>query len=1206
MPYVQTLQCKIDSMESAIKESINSTVSSAGCDATGPITAALQAVQAGINGLSGKIEKDINLAVGQRIDATRKELQQQLDIFNSRVGELESRHDKTDASIAAMAVQIRELQQALEVARKQPMHNQFISRDFDRETDTTVIKVHADGLVTLEKATEALTTWITYCSVKESDFKVQGNPTSRFFTVQFSGPPGGPASRRAQKVLDSLRDRNGNWTRIHAPAVAGQGQVELRVGPDKSPKQIKIEIAGKRIRQALERDFPNHSWRVDRIKGWVLAGWAPVISFSVRPGRDEPPVLSCQDAGPPALGIDRAQLMTSACAAMILGIQEVRQDHAQLRAFVRKMSSTLDMHSSFAPGHRGMISGGVATVFPAGLRAESEALLPGRVLRTSFRINNPQRIFYIIHNYEISNAAIKRTPHASSVILFVMGDFNFAAVGKLKLTEPESRANAEATESSKASARKWHGALQHLVESEGTDTTHYCAETKSGSTIDRCFCSITPTQMLQLSKIGDSVFEATGVGHLSPPSKLTLTTELLREIAREARDCMLETSTNRGDVQLQIAKSIARAVWRQDRRLAARLFRVHQTAQDHLALIGEQVKLVYPVKFEEWASNLFRQDADQRQAAISHATLRGRLRPAQARAQSHALQRKIKFWNPISKRLVLAGVKTSVGTVMGPKDRLQKLAEHWQPVFEGRQIDLNKAADYLSQLSPKIDVNNFSPPDYKTLKKFTSRSSSTAPGMDGLPCIAWAAHEKCAEALWGVMCYMLNGGILPDERNAAAQAFPPKGDEPVDSERSGWHRDPSKVRVLGLRNTSMKPISSTMGAATATVAAEVVPASQRGFIHRRIFGYNVLELDVESRIASADPSAMDVLPVLASLDIAQAFPGVARQFVHLAPKAMGAPEATLNFFDSMCHNMLAMAACAGRGLCRACADDLGLVLKAVAHLAHLADVMILMDVLAGLELKAPKCRVIPLAGEVNAELILKLRSALIAIVPRFEDFNICDHLTCLGLPLGPGATEKLIFEKFALLPHEHFKNENWINASVLRFPNGAFRIKDWPHLKARGVHAPRSLQLATVAAIVRSATATFSKSPETRERLHVGLDAHGIQQTLMGAARGALHRSPPWWQMPPFVELLHQVAATSTEHAYYPSDLLRPAVAGALEAISDGRPGLAQRKAYAAALSARGPGSIGPFPVSRIAAELPHYAEFFNFNQTCSPWCGPP
>eukprot|EP00959_Pyramimonas_sp_CCMP1952_P233248 4874047-Pyramimonas_sp.AAC.1 len=79
-------------------------------------------------------------------------------------------------------------------------------------------------------------------------------------------------------------------------------------------------------------------------------------------------------------------------------------------------------------------------------------------------------------------------------------------------------------------------------------------------------------------------------------------------------------------------------------------------------LDGNRVVLIEPVKFEEWANDLCRQDADRRQAAINLAAQRGRLRPAQARAQSHALQRKIKLWNPIGKRLILTGVKTSVGT----------------------------------------------------------------------------------------------------------------------------------------------------------------------------------------------------------------------------------------------------------------------------------------------------------------------------------------------------------------------------------------------------------------------------------------------------------------------------------------------------------------------------------------------------------------
>ena len=39
--------------------------------------------------------------------------------------------------------------------------------------------------------------------------------------------------------------------------------------------------------------------------------------------------------------------------------------------------------------------------------------------------------------------------------------------------------------------------------------------------------------------------------------------------------------------------------------------------------------------------------------------------------------------------------------------------------------------------------------------------------------------------------------------------------------------------------------------------------------------------------------------------------------------------------------------------------------------------------------------------------------------------------------------------------------------------------------------------------------------------------------------------------MPPFVEMLHQIASAKTDHHYYPSDLLQPAIDCAKQAIND-------------------------------------------------------
>ncbi|CAK0873209.1 unnamed protein product, partial [Prorocentrum cordatum] len=766
----------------------------------------------------------------------------------------------------------------------------------------------------------------------------------------------------------------------------GNGSVELRVGPDKCPEQINADIIGERICQALGRAFPNRAWRVDRAKGWISANWFPVLSLTVHPRRVEATAIAYQDTGLPALGISRAQI-------------------------------------------KGAISDVVTPEVALQSQCGGEPFLPGRVLRAFFQADGQGLIFYDIHNYEINNAAVRRISTKisgdarlakagpSKIVLVVIGDINFAAVGELKLT--------------------------------------------------------TPSLMLERKNILD--------------------------------------------------------------------------------ISSDRIKLVDSAAFEEWASALFRHGADQRRAAIDLARQRGRLPHAQARAQSQALHHKVQLWNPISKRLALTGVKTATGTVTGPTERLQKLIEHWQPVFQCKIVDTVAAEHYLDCCAPKIDFNRYQPPNVDALKR--SR-----------------------------------------EANATVEVFPPEGEEPDDAEHIGCRRDPSKVRVLGLRNTSLKIIGSAMNAAMAAVAVDVVPASQRGFIRRRKFGCNILELDVESRIASADPNAVTKLLVLVSRDIAQVFPSLARQFIRLALKVMGCGwSGALCAMGASCFllDLEQKLDLRGHGLRRACADDLGPVFAAVTHLARLAGVMALVEDLAGLALKPANCRVIPLAGPLDDELVNKLRSALAVVAPRFQEFNICDRLTYLGLLLGPGATECFCLAQYVMLPRESFKVENWVNASVLRFHNGASRVKGWPRLRNWGVRAPRSMQLAQIAAIVRAATATFHKFPEIRERLHQGLDQHGDDQTLLGAARAAQHLSPPWWKAPPFVETFHQLVSAETGRRYYSSRLLARALEAARASLQAGKPTRVQRLACAAARRAMGADEIGSFLMKRIKVELPDLEDIF-------------
>ena len=75
-----------------------------------------------------------------------------------------------------------------------------------------------DGLAAIADATKALSDWVIDSGINESDFKVMGDTTSRYFTIQFSGQVG-TAAKRVQKVLDNMRGKGGTWTRLLAPAV---------------------------------------------------------------------------------------------------------------------------------------------------------------------------------------------------------------------------------------------------------------------------------------------------------------------------------------------------------------------------------------------------------------------------------------------------------------------------------------------------------------------------------------------------------------------------------------------------------------------------------------------------------------------------------------------------------------------------------------------------------------------------------------------------------------------------------------------------------------------------------------------------------------------------------------------------------------------------------------------------------------------------
>ena len=108
-------------------------------------------------------------------------------------------------------------------------------------------------------------------------------------------------------------------------------------------------------------------------------------------------------------------------------------------------------------------------------------------------------------------------------------------------------------------------------------------------------------------------------------------------------------------------------------------------------------------------------------------------------------------------------------------------------------------------------------------------------------------------------------------------------------------RAAEKIRVLGLRNTDLKILTSVVNRSLRGVVDEVVPSSQRGFVQSRNFGYNISELDGFSRIAGAHPLAPMRSPLLVSFDFGQAFPSLSQDYLMLFLNRLGLPGPLLAF-----------------------------------------------------------------------------------------------------------------------------------------------------------------------------------------------------------------------------------------------------------------------------------------------------------------------
>eukprot|EP00959_Pyramimonas_sp_CCMP1952_P221696 4634616-Pyramimonas_sp.AAC.1 len=167
------------------------------------------------------VEQHVQSALAPRLDATRL--------------------DRHDSDIDALREQIAELRKQLALAAAAPRDEQPPPSSFERAEDCTIVVAVSQKPTTQASVIASLQPWLEGLSFTSEDYSIvlRGAAPARRFEVQFKGPSGA-AARKARSAMSNLRGQSG-WKEFWVTPL-GAEKCRPHLGPDKSPKRIKLEI----------------------------------------------------------------------------------------------------------------------------------------------------------------------------------------------------------------------------------------------------------------------------------------------------------------------------------------------------------------------------------------------------------------------------------------------------------------------------------------------------------------------------------------------------------------------------------------------------------------------------------------------------------------------------------------------------------------------------------------------------------------------------------------------------------------------------------------------------------------------------------------------------------------------------------------------------------------------------------------------------
>ena len=142
-----------------------------------------------------------------------------------------------------------------------------------RQIDPTIVKISSKAMFTIDAGQKLCTKLLKHAglSLDKATVDLELFPLSKTGTIRFLGELR-TATLRAKQLLESQRIDKKSWLQHTIPDSEGH-EVSAYVNPDKSPAQIRVEMATKKVRNLLATKYEPKEFEYNRLTGIFSSGW---------------------------------------------------------------------------------------------------------------------------------------------------------------------------------------------------------------------------------------------------------------------------------------------------------------------------------------------------------------------------------------------------------------------------------------------------------------------------------------------------------------------------------------------------------------------------------------------------------------------------------------------------------------------------------------------------------------------------------------------------------------------------------------------------------------------------------------------------------------------------------------------------------------------------------------------------------------------